>query len=451
MIKTIAIVGRPNVGKSTLFNTLLNRNEALTSPNPGLTRDRTYSYFMPEGDLKYLLIDTGGLELDSEKAIAEKINLQVDIAIDQADLLLFVVDSKDGLLPMDDQVAHKLRKTKKQVITIVNKSDSPRKDIAAGEFYRLGFSDYVIISALAKRNITGVIEKIVEKLPDSYEKEKKDKSLSLCVIGRPNVGKSTLVNRMVGKERVIVDNVPGTTRNPARCYLDIRGRNWELIDLAGIWRRNRGKDEEEIISMIAARREIEKADACIFILNLSEPLSFQDSRLAGWIIETATPVIIAGNKSDLIEDEKDMKELEEAFHVSLLRQMPYMNFAPFITMSAKEGRGVERIYDELEKVVRNSFRRIPQEELDALLQKILIKRKPPKAASVRPEVKRLFQDHVNPPVFKLKVIHPRLDKIPQHWKNFVRNCIYKEYGYYGVPLTLEFSKGKGKIKKSQRL
>jgi GTP-binding protein len=451
MINTIAIVGRPNVGKSTLFNTLLNRNEALTSPNPGLTRDRTYSYLMPHGDLKYLLIDTGGLELDSGKAIAEKINLQVDIAIEQADLLLFVVDTKDGLLPMDDQIAHKLRKTKKRVITVINKSDSPKKDIASGEFYSLGFDEYVTISALAKRNISGVIDKIIKILPDSLEEEKQDENLTLCVIGRPNVGKSTLVNRLAGKERVIVSDVPGTTRNPAKCYIDINGRQWELVDLAGIWRRNRGKDVEEVISMIAARRELERANACIFMLDLSETLSFQDSRLAGWIIETATPVIIAGNKADLIEDEKDIKDLEESYHVSLLRQMPYINFAPFITISAKEGKGMKRIYDELEKVMANSFRRISQDELDALLQKILVQRKPPKAASVRPEVLKLVQERVNPPVFKLKVIHPRIDKIPQHWKNFVRNCIYKEYGYYGVPLTLEFLKAKGKIKKSQRI
>jgi GTP-binding protein len=447
MIKTIAIVGRPNVGKSTLFNTLINRKAAITSPNPGLTRDRTYSYFEPQGNLKYLLIDTGGLMLDTGKPIVEKVNLQVDVAIDQADLLLFVVDAKDGLMPVDRDIAQKLRKTAKPIILVVNKADTPSKDDMLVEFYSLGFERLVSVSALAKRNITGIINEIAEFLPESSEETHPEDHLTMCVVGKPNVGKSTLVNQLVGEKRVIVDSTPGTTRNPAKCYMEINGRKWELVDLAGIWRRNRGKEVEEIISMIAARREIEKADACIFMLDLSEELSFQDRRIAGWIVETATPVIIAGNKVDLIEE---MEEgLEEKFHKALVQYMPFMNFAPFIMISAKDGIGIGRIYKELDKIMANSFREIPQEELDFLIEKIVGHKPPPEVANQRPKVLGLYQERVNPPVFKIRVMHHRLDKIPQHWKNYVRNSIYKEFNYYGVPLTVEFIKV-GKRKKGIR-
>ncbi len=437
MIKTIAIVGRPNVGKSTIFNTIISRREALTSPNPGLTRDRTYSYFEPEGNLKYLLVDTGGLMLNSKKTIEEKVNIQVDVAIDQADLLLFIVDVKDGLLPMDESIAQKLRMTLKPVVLVVNKADSPHKDISTSEFYKLGFSEVVTVSALSKRNLTGLVDIILKNLPDSFADEISDECMTLCVVGRPNVGKSTLVNKLVGEDRMIVDSSPGTTRNPARCYFEINGRQWRLVDMAGMWRKKRGKEIEEIISMLAARKEIERSNACIFLLDLSEPISFQDSRIAGWIVETATPVIITGNKMDLIKAKKGIKE---EYNEILIKLMPFMKFAPFIMISAKTGRGIKSIYEELEKIMHNSFRKISQEELDILLDKILSHRPPPEAANVRPEILKLYQESINPPVFKLLVNHYRLDKIPQHWKNYVRNSIYKEYNYYGVPVTVEFRK-----------
>ena len=435
MIRTIAIIGRPNVGKSTLFNTLINRKEALTSENPGLTRDRTYSYFMPEGNLKYLIIDTGGFMLGTEKPLVEKVNIQVDIAIQQADLLLFVVDAKEGSVPMDMDIAQKLRKTFKPVILVANKADMPERDIHSNEFFELGFGEIIAVSALLKRNMSGLIDKIISKLPDSFEDKKTNGHLTLSVVGKPNVGKSTLVNRMVGEKRVIVDEEPGTTRNPAKCYLEINGKEWELVDLAGISRRKKGKDVEDIISMVAARKEIERSNACIFLLDLTQELSFVDSRIAGWIVETATPVIIAGNKKDLIEE---TEEMEESYFLSLIEQMPFMDFASFVMISAKEGQGIKRIHDELGKIMKNSFKEIPQEKLDLLLKKIISKRPPPRAANVRPRVLKLYQESINPPVFKLRINHYRLDKIPQHWKNYVRNSIYKEFDYYGVPLTVKF-------------
>jgi len=443
MIKTIAIVGRPNVGKSTLFNTLINRREALTSASPGLTRDRSYAHFKPDGTHQYLLIDTGGLVIGSDKPVDEKVNMQAEIAVSQADLVLFLVDSRDGVTPMDENVAQMLRKSSKKVLIAANKSDNPKDDIMMNDFFVLGFEDIVAISAVHKRNIYELVSRIIEFLPESYQKEKKKDHLTLCIAGRPNVGKSTLVNRLLGEKRVIVDEKPGTTRNPAKCYLEIGGREWELVDLAGMWRRKRGKEVEEIISMLASRREIEQADVTVLLLDLSRPLSVQDKRIAGWITDAGSSVIVAGNKVDLIEKEKNM---EEIYRKGMLQVIPFLEFAPFIIVSAKEGTGIERLYEELEKVTVSAFEKIPQEKLEIFLNKLVSKRPPPEAANRRPEVIRIYQSSVNPPVFTLKIHHHRLDKIPEHWKNYVRNSIYKEFGYYGAPVKVKFKKT-GKVNK----
>ncbi len=434
-IKTIAIVGRPNVGKSSLFNVFINRREALTSPNPGLTRDRSYSYFFPEGNFKYLLIDTGGLMLGTDKDIEEKVNMQVEVAIEEADLLLFVTDAKDGLTPMDEEIAGNLRKTDTPIILVVNKSDIPNMDVAAADFYKLGFNEVVSISAIHKRNIAGLTESIIGILGESNEEKSDSSYLKLCIAGKPNVGKSTLLNLLAGEQRVIVDKVPGTTRNPAKCYLKIEDIDWEITDLAGVSRRKRGKEVEEIISMLASRREIERADICIFMLDLTEPLTFQDCRIAGWIIDSGTSVIIAGNKEDCIEDKSDNEEL---YRENLLNVMPFMWFAPLILLSAKEGKGINRLYKELKKVVQSTFTEIPQHELDMLLTKMISKRPPPESANKRPIVVKLKQKRVNPPVFNLFIKHHRIDKIPQHWKNYIRNSIYKHYEYYGAPVKVNF-------------
>ncbi|MFH1416028.1 MAG: ribosome biogenesis GTPase Der [Elusimicrobiota bacterium] len=437
MTKTIAIVGRPNVGKSTLFNTLINRKEALTSPNPGLTRDRTYSFFSPEGKNRYLLIDTGGLILGAERPIDEKVNMQVDIAIEESDLLLFVVDTKDGPVPLDEKIADKLRKISKPVLLVANKSDSPKYDMHSSEFFGLSLGEPLAVSAKEKRNITGIIERILTMLPDSEEDTDDEDRLRLCITGRPNVGKSTLMNSLAGENRVIVDDEPGTTRNPAKCYINIDGCDWEVIDLAGIWRKKRGKEIEEVLGMIAALKEIERANACIFMLDLSKPLSTGDSRIAGWIVEKATPVVIAGNKMDLIDISR---EKTEAYYDALIEKMPFMGFAPFVMISASDGTGIKKLKNELGRIKNNTFKQIDQEELDICLEKIIAHRPPPKAANIRPIVLKLYQKGVNPPVFRLVINHYRLDKIPQHWKNYVRNTIAKEFNYYGVPVTVQLKK-----------
>ncbi|MBN2407896.1 MAG: ribosome biogenesis GTPase Der [Elusimicrobia bacterium] len=438
MVKTVAIVGRPNVGKSTLFNTLINRKEALTSPNPGLTRDRHYSYFSPDGENVYLLIDTGGIILDDKRSIVENVNLQVELAVEQADLLLFVVDIREGLLPLDERICDRLRKSSKPIIVAANKADTPDKDILISDFYGLGLDNVIALSAQHKRNIYGLISGIRRIIPESRQ-EKRGRCPRLCVVGRPNVGKSTLVNRIAGEERVIVDSEPGTTRNPAKCHVRIKGRDWELVDMAGLWRKSRGKELEEIISMIAARRELEKADVCIFLMDLTEPLTFQDKRIAGWIIEAGTSVVIAGNKADLVEDSP---EIRSAYGSGLYAEMPFMSFAPFLVISAKTGNAVEELYDELQRVYESSQKKIKQEELDMFLAKMLSKRPPPESANERPRVIRLVQKKVNPPVFSLVIDHYRLDKIPQHWKNYVRNFIYEEFRYYGVPVVINYIKYK---------
>lgn len=436
MISRIAIVGRPNVGKSSLFNALINRRHALTSPNPGLTRDRSYAYFNPVEDSTFILIDTGGLIIGADKEIDEKVNSQVDVAIDQADLILFVVDSENGVTSMDELVAEKLRGVTKPVVVVANKADSPDKDTMSADFWGLGFEEVTSVSALHKRNIRGLSEIIINKLPDSRGEKEEDEYTTLCIAGKPNAGKSTLVNRITGAERVIVDSVPGTTRNPARCFVDIFNEKWELVDLAGMWRKKKSKDVEEVISMLASRREIENSDICVFLLDLTQPLTFQDKRIAGWIIEGKTSVVIAGNKADMVDV---TPKIIEAYRTELIARIPYMEFAPFVLISAKTGFGIKKLYSEIKKVKESALRVIPQEELDLLLERMTAKRPPPEVAAVRPIPVRLTQESANPPVFKISMRHYRLDKFPEHWKNYARNFIMKEYNYYGAPVTVKIA------------
>ncbi|MFC2091445.1 ribosome biogenesis GTPase Der [Elusimicrobiota bacterium] len=441
MLKTIAVIGRPNVGKSTLYNTILSKNTALTSSAPGLTRDRTYSYFHTDSRTKYLLIDTGGIIFNETLPIEKEINMQVDIAIDEADLLLFVVDIKDGLLPADEDIAGKIRSSRKPVILVVNKSDNVSKDIHATDFYKLGFDNIIPVSSKHKRNINDLIDLIMDLMPVSWEDDLLKDHLRLCIAGRPNVGKSTLFNKLVKEERVIVDDTPGTTRNPVKHRIIIDEMPWEIIDIAGLARRNRGKETEEILSMIAARKEIEKCNACIFLLDLTQPLTFQDSRIANWIIESGKPLIIAGNKMDLL---KKKQHSEKSFHQSLLSKMPFLGFAPFFIISAKQATGIESIKKALKQIRENTFREISPDELDIFLKKILIKRPPPKVANIRPQVISIIQENVNPPEFKILINHYRLDKIPKHWINYVKNSLHKEFKFFGIPLTIRLTGKKNK-------
>lgn len=437
MIKTIAIIGRSNVGKSTLFNRLIKKREALTSSSPGLTRDRNYSYFSPQENLKYLLIDTGGLITRAQKKIEEKVNMQVEVAIDQADLLLFVVDIKKGLTGIDKELSQKIRRASKPVILVVNKSDSHDKDIMANEFYELGFKEMVVISAIHNRNIYNLVDKIIKIYPDSSTERIVKGKVKLSIAGKPNVGKSTLVNRLAGQERVIVDEKPGTTRNPTKCNIKINNEMWEVIDLAGTWRKRTNKETSEIISMIASRREIERAEVSILILDLTSPLTFQDKRIAGWIVESGTSVVIVGNKKDVIEQKPG---IEDSYEFSLYTEMPFIRFAPFVMISAKSGEGIDNMVSVLKKVKENSLRKINSQESNDLIREIVANRPPPKFANKRPKVLGLVQEKIHPTVFSVLIKHPRLDKIPQHWKNYVRNSIYKKLDYYGVPIKINIKK-----------
>ncbi|MGM0567600.1 MAG: ribosome biogenesis GTPase Der [Elusimicrobiota bacterium] len=437
MINTVAIIGRPNVGKSTLFNALLEKRRALTSSNPGMTRDRTYAAFNPSKNKKCLLVDTGGMVPGSKEYMPGKINMQVEIALSQADIILFLVDAKSGLLPLDEEIAQKLRRTNKPVQLVVNKADIPEHEVSKAEFYALGFNEITAVSAVHKRNISSCVEFISQHTPAAEAKEEKDSRRILSIAGKPNVGKSTLVNKIFGEERVIVDECPGTTRNPASCPVKIKGKDWEIVDLAGMWRKKRGKEVEDLISMTASRREIENSDICILMLDITKPISFQDKRIANWIVESGAGVIAAGNKLDL---GAGINNIEEVYEEGFSLEFPYLYFAPFILVSAKTGEGIEELLGMINRVYENAHKRISDEDLDLLLRRAIKKKPPPEAANERPIILSLTQRGVNPPCFTLLVKHRRLDKIQESWKNYIRNLIYREFGYYGVPIKIKMKK-----------
>ncbi|MDH5315970.1 MAG: ribosome biogenesis GTPase Der, partial [Gemmatimonadota bacterium] len=370
---TVAIVGRPNVGKSTLFNRILGGRSAIVSDQAGTTRDRHFGSAEWVGR-PFWLVDTGGLVPDSDESMDRAIRQQVEAALEQADLVLFVVDGKEGLHPVDEAIAEKLRRTRRPVLVAVNKLDDLPNDAAVAEFYGLGLGTPIGVSAAVGKQSGDLLDAIVERLPAEAPEEESE-AIKVAIIGRPNAGKSSLANRLLGQERYVVSPVAGTTRDAVDTPLQYHGRSLLFIDTAGLRRRSKFDSDIEFYSSIRTEQAIERADVCVLVVDAAEGMSNQDLRIATEAWEKGCGLIIAVNKWDLVK-EKDANTARRG-EEALRAKAPFLAWVKFVYMSAETGQRVHQLPQEILEVAEARERRIPTAEVNKVLEELVQRTSPP--------------------------------------------------------------------------
>jgi len=431
----IAIIGRPNVGKSTLFNRLAGRSKAIVIDEPGATRDRNYAD-CTWNDRPFTLIDTGGFEPASEVEILVQIREQIMLAIEEADIILFMMDGRDGLTPADQEIARMLRLAEKEVFYTVNKVDGPRHEALVAEFYRLGIEKLYPLSAQHGPGVDDLMDDVAACLPAAEPvRDDEGEPIRIAVIGRPNVGKSSLVNRLLGYERTIANPVPGTTRDAIDTPITRNGKPYLLIDTAGIRRKSRISLTMEKYTIVQAIKAIDRADIALILLDAVEGISEQDVKIAGLAMERGTACVLVVNKWDLVE--KDNSTI--GTYVEDIRyNSKFLEFAPIIFVSALSGQRVGKIFDLIDRVYAQYTRRIETGELNRKIREI-IERNPPPGRRGRP---RLFgyitQVAIKPPTFALFVRDP--GNIHFSYERYLINRIRETFGFPEVPIRLLFRK-----------
>ena len=442
---TIAIVGRPNVGKSTLFNRLLGACQAITIDVPGTTRDRIYGTLECENRL-YTVIDTGGLELiEKNDPIFKLMRIQVELAVEEADLIFLVVDGNEGLNPLDEHVSDFLRKTGKEVRLFVNKIDDFSNRDKIHDFYRLGFDTPHWLSSLHGLNVDKLLTEVVQffaKTPGQPVEEDPDPPLKLSIVGQPNVGKSTLLNRFLKTDRVMVDNVPGTTRDPIESPFQIGDQRFILIDTAGIRRVNRLKDHIDKIAVIYSEKVIAESDLVLFLVDVTRSLSQQDKRIAGTVLEEQKPCILVVNKWDTVEDrEEKIRKLEEQFEEELY----FFSFCPRIYLSAQTGLKVQKLQDAILDLTQKMSFRVNTRQLNQLVQEAVIVHQPPLYKGKQLKIYYVTQLQKGG-TFLFKVNDSNL--VHFSYERYLENTIRNQYKLEGIPIKLIF-KGKERDKKEK--
>ncbi|MGD9115910.1 MAG: ribosome biogenesis GTPase Der [Dehalococcoidia bacterium] len=425
----VAIVGRQNVGKSTLLNRLAGKRIAIVADMPGTTRDRVFADIAWE-DASFTLVDTGGLEVQPSSAISLGVKEQVDAAIAEADVIVFLVDSDAGLVPADHEIAQMLRRCDKPVILAANKSDNTMRESQAVEFYEMGFGEPLAISAYHGRGTTELLDRIGALLPPR-EPEISAAAMKLAIVGRPNVGKSTLLNGLLGEERAIVDKTPGTTHDAINTLLDFGGQSVILIDTAGIRRRGRWGRGVERYSVMRALRAIEGADVVLLVLDAAELLTSQDEHIAGYIQQAAKGVILVVNKWDLAVNQ-DMVECNRYIR----NKLKFMTYAPVVYTSAKFGHSVDRVMPQAFTVHEERKKRMPTTEVNTVVQRAVAAHNLPRKGTKQLKILYATQAEVSPPTFVFFVNDHRL--IHFSYKHYLENQLRQAFGFEGTPLRLVF-------------
>jgi GTPase len=441
MPKLVAIVGRPNVGKSTLFNRLIGERRAIVGDEPGITRDRIYGE-VEWGGKKFSLIDTGGIVPDDDAVIPANILKQAGMAIDEAEVLIWVVDARAGVTQLDEELAALLRSTGKRVVVAANKTDSSRLESDSGEFYRFGFEEVFPVSAEQGIGVGDLLDGVLELLNTgdvASLEETTERELRLAIVGRPNVGKSSLLNRILGEDRVIVSPVAGTTRDAIDTVLQTPEHNFRLIDTAGIRRKGKTDEMAEKLSVIMARKSLERADVAIVLVDAVEGVTALDANIAGYALDAGCSIIIAVNKWDAVQD-KETNTANE-FERELRDKMKFLEWAPVITISALTGQRVERILPLVLKADQARNRRIPTSQLNDFFEKAIaqprggIAPSPAKGGMSRLRVQYLTQAGVRPPTF---VVFTSGGKPGLHfsYERYLVNRLREEFDFFATPLRI---------------
>jgi GTP-binding protein len=422
---TIAIIGRPNTGKSTLFNRLVGRRVAITLMEPGTTRDR----IIQQGEWlnrKFWVIDTGGLVTAAQTPIEKEIETQVELAIHEADIALLLVDAREGLNPVDTAIADRLKRRKTRFLLVVNKLDSPQSNVReseAAEFYKLGTDRLFPISAEHGLGVDDMLDYLFAQFPESPSAERREE-IRLAILGRPNTGKSSLLNALLGEYRAIVHEEPGTTRDAVEATFELEGRAYRIVDTAGIRRKSRVEAAIEFFSVLRAIRTIDDADVVILVLDVRAGVAVQDKHIASLIAEKGRGLVICANKADLLSE-----DALEPVRDWLREVLPYIRYVPIVFTSAKEQRNVQEVVRAATRVFAEGQKRISKSDLKELLP--AFQAAPPRRGA---EVYAVKQTGVSPPVFKLSVTNPKV--INDAYLKFAERVIRGRFGFEGYPLRI---------------
>ena len=434
----VAIVGRPNVGKSTLFNVLAGERISIVKDTPGVTRDRIYAD-VSWLDKAFTLIDTGGIEPDSDDIILSQMREQAQIAIDTADVIMFITDVRQGLVDADEKVANMLRRSKKPVVLVVNKVDDFKKYMPdVYEFYNLGIGEPIPVSAASMLGIGDMLDEVIAHFPERNAEEEEDDRPKIAVIGKPNVGKSSLINKLTGEKRVIVSDIAGTTRDAIDTAVKYCGREYVFIDTAGLRRKSKIKEELERYSIIRAVTAVERADVVVIVIDATEGVTEQDAKIAGIAHDRGKGIIIAVNKWDAIEkNDKSVKE-----HSDRIRQvLSFMPYAEILFISAQTGQRLNKLYEMIDVVMANNSMRLATGVLNEIVAEAVAMQQPPSDKGKRLKIFYITQVSVKPPTFVVFVNDKKLMHFS--YTRYIENRIRDAFGFRGTALRFIILERKG--------
>ena len=427
----VAIIGKPNVGKSTFFNYIIGQRISIVEDTPGVTRDRVYGDASWR-DRSFTLVDTAGIEEQQDDIIVNQMRKQAEIAIDIADVIMFITDIKQGVTAADKDIALMLKKSKKKIVLVCNKADNygnESDDIY--EFYNLGLGDPMAISAANAKGIGDVLDKVYELLPSKNESESDSEIINVAVIGKPNVGKSSLINRILGEERLIVSNIAGTTRDAIDSYFENEFGKYKFIDTAGVRRKSKIKESIEKFSIMRTLFAIERADVCLMMIDATEGVTDQDAKIAGEAHEAGKGVILVINKWDEIE--KDNSTTDK-FKKEIYDKLSYLSYAPIIFISAKTGQRVSKLYEMINIVASQNAMRVPTSMLNQVLNEAIALVQPPTDKGKRLKLFYMTQPSTKPPTFVVFCNNKELFHFS--YQRYLINQIRKEFGMQGTPIRL---------------
>ena len=438
----VAIVGRPNVGKSTLFNRLVGRRNAIVADLPGTTRDRLYADVSVRGrDLT--IVDMGGLEFVEGDSINKKVKLQIEVAIEEADVILFLVNAHDGILADDWEVANVLRRTRKPVALVVNKVDIARHKSETYQFFELGMSDPIPISAYHNRGVDELMDQIVEWIPLSSISNTSSELMKIAIVGRPNVGKSMMLNAILGEDRAVVDNVPGTTRDALDTIYQYNDEKIVFIDTAGIRRSGKIEQGIEKFSKLRGLQAIERADIALLVIDASEGLVAQDTHILGYVKDEYKGCLLIVNKWDLVEEQN-----EKLWKAMIRNKLRFMSYVSVVFTAANTGYNVDKIIPAAKNIYDERHKTISLTELDSVVNQAVLAHAPPEKGKNHIKVKRVVQVGVNPPVFDFFVAN--VNALHFTYQRYLENTIRKSFGFEGTPIRLNFKAGRNKSPKEKK-